>query len=332
MSVFDSTMRPMILAAARNDRIRQTSQRTAMTRRVVERFVPGETQTDVLAATCTSLDAGMSVSIDFLGEDTTDESRATATAEAYLSLIGAMARIPESGRPAGRLEVSLKLTALGEALPQHGAKIAEENARTIAAAARDAGVWVTVDAEDHARADERLTIVRALQRDFRDVGTVLQAYLRRTEDDCAEFAESGARIRLCKGAYAEPPSVAFPTRELIDEAYLRCLRILMKGNGYPMVASHDPVIVDAAQAMADEFERSPDSWEHQMLYGIRTDEQQRLAAAGHRVRVYIPYGSEWYGYFVRRLAEKPANLGFFLRALAHSPKSAPERHPVESSR
>ncbi|MDY6808465.1 MAG: proline dehydrogenase family protein, partial [Actinomycetota bacterium] len=99
-------------------------------------------------------------------------------------------------------------------------------------------------------------------------------------------------------------------------AYLRCLRILMKGNGYPMVASHDPVIIDAAQAMADEFERTPESWEHQMLYGIRTDEQQRLTAAGRRVRVYIPYGGEWYGYLVRRLAEKPANLGFFLRALA----------------
>ncbi|MDY6810717.1 MAG: proline dehydrogenase family protein, partial [Actinomycetota bacterium] len=214
MSLFDATMRPMILAAARNDRIRQTSQRTAMTRRVVERFVPGETQTDVLAATRTSLDAGMSVSIDFLGEDTTDESQATATVDAYLALVGAMADIPETGLPAGGLEVSLKLTALGQALPRHGAKIAEENARTIAAAAHDAGVLVTVDAEEHASADERLMIVRALRRDFPDVGTVLQAYLRRTEDDCTEFAESGARIRLCKGAYAESPSVAYPTREL----------------------------------------------------------------------------------------------------------------------
>ena len=143
----------------------------------------------------------------------------------------------------------------------------------------------------------------------------MQAYLRRTEDDCREFAASGARIRLCKGAYSEPASVAYPERSLIDEAYLRCLRILMKGNGYLMVASHDPMMIEAAELMAIEFGREPHSWEHQMLYGIRADEQLRLAAAGHAVRVYIPYGQEWYGYFVRRLAEKPANLGFFLRAL-----------------
>ncbi|MEE3849225.1 proline dehydrogenase family protein [Gordonia sp. LSe1-13] len=315
-TVFDNTLRPIILAAARSERIKDSSQRLNVTRRVVERFVPGETRTDVLTAIRDSLDGGLSVSIDFLGEDTTDESQATATVEAYLELISAMGSLPESGSGAARLEVSLKLTALGQSLPEHGAKIAEENARTIAAAAHEAGVLVTVDAEDHTTVDERLDIVRALRRDFPDVGTVLQAYLRRTEDDCVEFAESGARIRLCKGAYAEPPSVAYPTRALVDESYLRCLRILMKGNGYPMVASHDPVIIDAARATADELDRAPDSWEHQMLYGIRADEQRRLAAEGARVRVYIPYGTEWYGYFVRRLAEKPANLRFFLRSLA----------------
>ena len=211
--------------------------------------------------------------------------------------------------------MSLKLTALGQCLPRHGRKIAEENAHTICGAAAAAGVLVTVDAEDHGTVDERLDIVRTLRADYPDLGTVLQAYLRRTEDDCREFAASGARIRLCKGAYAEPASVAYPERSLIDEAYLRCLRILMKGNGYPMVASHDPTMISAAALMAIEFGRDPGSWEHQMLYGIRTDEQRRLAATGATVRVYIPYGQEWYGYFVRRLAEKPANLGFFLRAL-----------------
>jgi proline dehydrogenase len=306
----------MILAAAGSNRIRETAQRTAMTRQVVERFVPGETQADVLAAIHGSLDAGLAVSVDFLGEDTTDDAQATATVEAYLDLITAMGRLSLAGTATTALEVSVKLTALGQSLSDHGAKIAEENARRIAAAAHDAGVLVTIDAEDHTGVETRLGIVRSLRSDFPEVGTVLQAYLRRTEDDCVEFARSGARIRLCKGAYAEPASVAYPTRELTDESYLRCLRILMKGDGYPMVASHDPVIIDAAQTMADELERTPDSWEHQMLYGIRSDEQKRLAATGRRIRVYIPYGSEWYGYFVRRLAEKPANLGFFLRALA----------------
>ncbi|MCF3940750.1 proline dehydrogenase family protein [Gordonia tangerina] len=316
MSLFDATLRPMILAAAGSNRIRETAQRTAMTRQVVERFVPGETQVDVLAAIHGSLDAGLAVSVDFLGEDTTDDAQATATVEAYLDLITAMGRLSLAGTATTALEVSVKLTALGQSLSDHGAKIAEENARRIAAAAHDAGVLVTIDAEDHTGVETRLGIVRSLRSDFPEVGTVLQAYLRRTEDDCVEFARSGARIRLCKGAYAEPASVAYPTRELTDESYLRCLRILMKGDGYPMVASHDPVIIDAAQTMADELERTPDSWEHQMLYGIRSDEQKRLAATGRRIRVYIPYGSEWYGYFVRRLAEKPANLGFFLRALA----------------
>ncbi len=316
MSLFDATLRPMILAAAGSNRIRETAQRTAMTRQVVERFVPGETQADVLAAIHGSLDAGLAVSVDFLGEDTTDDAQATATVEAYLDLITAMGRLSLAGTATTALEVSVKLTALGQSLSDHGAKIAEENARRIAAAAHDAGVLVTIDAEDHTGVETRLGIVRSLRSDFAEVGTVLQAYLRRTEDDCVEFARSGARIRLCKGAYAEPASVAYPTRELTDESYLRCLRILMKGDGYPMVASHDPVIIDAAQTMADELERTPDSWEHQMLYGIRSDEQKRLAATGRRIRVYIPYGSEWYGYFVRRLAEKPANLGFFLRALA----------------
>ena len=313
-TVFDTLLRPTITAAARSERIKQISQRWSVTEKVVRRFVPGETLDDVLAAIRRELDDGLAVTIDFLGEDTTDESQADATVAAYVSLLEMMRGLGTA--PPGALEVSLKLTALGQRLPEHGAKIAEENARTIAAAAHRAGALVTIDAEDHTTVDERLAIVRSLRRDFPDVGTVLQAYLRRTEDDCAQFAASGARIRLCKGAYAEPPAVAYPDRRQIDEAYLRCLRILMKGNGYPMVASHDPTMIEAATILAAEFDRTPDTWEHQMLYGIRTDEQRRLVGSGAHVRVYIPYGTEWYGYFVRRLAEKPANLGFFLRALA----------------
>lgn len=317
-TVFDAVLRPVIMKAAASERIKEASVRLPITERVVNRFVPGETLDDVLAAIRGCLDEGLSVTIDHLGEDTTDESQASATVDAYLALLQAMSTQEMSPLDVGpgRLEVSLKLTALGQSLPRHGRKIAEENAHTICAAARRAGVLVTVDAEDHATVDERLQIVRSLRGEFPELGTVLQAYLRRTEDDCTEFAASGARIRLCKGAYAEPAALAYPDRSQIDEAYLRCLRILMKGNGYPMVASHDPTMIAAARHLAAEVGRAPDSWEHQMLYGIRADEQHRLAAQGARVRVYIPYGQEWYGYFVRRLAEKPANLGFFLRALA----------------
>ncbi len=221
--------------------------------------------------------------------------------------------MPQGPRP---LEVSLKLSALGQALPRDGEKIARENAHTICAAAQRAGIWVTVDAEDHTTTDSTLAIVRDLRTEFDWLGTVLQAYLHRTLDDCHEFAASGARIRLCKGAYDEPASVAYRDRDDVTDSYLRCLQVLMAGSGYPMVASHDPVIIAAAGELARETSRGPGDFEYQMLYGIRDAEQRRLAEAGDAVRVYVPFGSQWYGYFVRRLAERPANLTFFLRALA----------------
>jgi proline dehydrogenase len=175
---------------------------------------------------------------------------------------------------------------------------------------------VTVDAEDHTTTDSTLSIVRDLRAEFGWLGTVLQAYLRRTLGDCEEFAASGARIRLCKGAYDEPASVAYRGRDEVTDSYLACLRVLMAGSGYPMVASHDPAIIDAVPDIVRESGRRTGDFEYQMLYGIRDDEQRRLADAGHQVRVYVPFGTQWYGYFMRRLAERPANLTFFLRALA----------------
>jgi proline dehydrogenase len=234
---------------------------------------------------------------------------------AYLGLLDALGdRIDPVVEPRP-FEVSLKLSALGQALPRDGEKIAYENAHVICERARDVGAWVTVDAEDHTTTDSTLSIVRDLRTDFDWLGTVLQAYLKRTEADCAEFAASGARIRLCKGAYDEPPSVAFRDVDDVTDSYLRCLRVLMAGRGYPMVASHDPAVIDAVPAMVAEFGRSADDFEYQMLYGIRDAEQRRLTDDGNHVRVYVPFGTQWYGYLVRRLAERPANLTFFLRAL-----------------
>jgi proline dehydrogenase len=256
------------------------------------------------------------VSVDYLGEDVTDTEAAEATMHAYLSLLDAFGSRREGADGTRPLEVSLKLSALGQALPRDGEKIAYENAHTICEKARDVGAWVTVDAEDHTTTDSTLKIVRELRTDFDWLGTVLQAYLKRTHGDCEEFAASGARIRLCKGAYDEPASVAFRDRDDVTDSYLRCLRVLMAGSGYPMVASHDPAIIDAVPALTREFGRGTDDFEYQMLYGIREAEQRRLAEAGNHVRVYVPFGTQWYGYFVRRLAERPANLTFFLRALA----------------
>jgi proline dehydrogenase len=211
--------------------------------------------------------------------------------------------------------VSVKLSAIGQALPGNGEKIALEHALTICHAARNAGTTVTLDMEDHTTTDSTLSVLAELRKDFPDTGAVLQSYLHRTESDCRDLAHAGSRVRLCKGAYKEPASVAYQDAEDVDLSYVRCLKVLMAGEGYPMIASHDPRIIDIARALASRQGREPDSYEFQMLYGIRPDEQRRLAAHGNQVRVYVPYGHEWYGYLMRRMAERPANLTFFLRSL-----------------
>jgi proline dehydrogenase len=174
---------------------------------------------------------------------------------------------------------------------------------------------VTLDMEDHTTTDSTLDILVKLRGDHPGTGAVLQAYLRRTESDCRELASAGSRVRLCKGAYKEPESVAYQSAVEVDKSYVRCMNILMSGDGYPMLATHDPRLISIGQDRARWFDRGIDEFEFQMLYGIRPDEQARLAAEGHTVRVYVPYGDEWYGYLMRRLAERPANLAFFTRAL-----------------
>ena len=316
MGVFDKVARPAIMVAARSDGLRRTAERLPVTRAVVHRFVPGETVEDALDSVAQLRNSDRLVSIDYLGEDVVDADAATATVDAYLALLDALDRRDETVGAVRPLEVSLKLSALGQALPRDGEKIALENAHTICERAQRAGAWVTVDAEDHTTTDSTLSIVKDLRTEFDWLGTVLQAYLRRTEGDCKEFAASGARIRLCKGAYDEPASVAYRDRDDVTASYLACLRVLMDGEGYPMVASHDPEIIEAVPALVREVGRGIDDFEYQMLYGIRDAEQRRLADEGNHVRVYVPFGTQWYGYFVRRLAERPANLTFFLRALA----------------
>lgn len=314
--VFAHTVRPAIMAASRWEGLRRTAERMPVTRKVVHRFVPGETITSALESVAALRDSGRYVSVNYLGEDVTDADDADSTVRVYLDLIDRLGRFG-AGDDVRPLEVSLKLSALGQALERDGEKIARENAWSICSAAQRAGVWVTVDAEDHTTTDSTLSIVRDLRADFPWLGTVLQAYLRRTLADCEEFAAAGARIRLCKGAYDEPASVAYRVGADVNESYLRCLRVLMAGSGYPMVASHDPAVIEAVLALARERRRGADDFEYQMLYGIRDDEQRRLAHAGNQVRVYVPFGTQWYGYFTRRLAERPANLAFFLRALTH---------------
>lgn len=315
--VFAHTLRPAIIAASRRDGLRRAAEGLSVTRQVVHRFVPGETIDSAMESVAALRASGRYVSIDYLGEDVASADDAAAAVRTYLELID---RLADAAEPAGAavhpLEVSVKLSAIGQALSRDGDKIARENAWTICDAAGRTGIWVTVDAENHTTTDSTLSIVRDLRVEFPWLGTVLQAYLRRTLADCREFAASGARIRLCKGAYDEPASVAYRGAHQVTESYLACLRELMAGSGYPMVASHDPVIIGAVPTIASESGRGTADFEYQMLYGIRDDEQRRLTGLDNQMRVYVPFGTQWYGYFMRRLAERPANLTFFLRALA----------------
>ncbi|MGH8862945.1 MAG: proline dehydrogenase family protein, partial [Jatrophihabitantaceae bacterium] len=212
-----------------------------------------------------------------------------------------------------RVEVSVKLSAVGQALGADGEKIALEHARDICAAAESAGATVTLDMEDHTTTDSTLGILTELRADFPATAAVLQSYLRRTEGDCRDLATAGSRVRLCKGAYNEPASVAFQKGEDVDLSYVRCINVLMAGDGYPMLATHDPRLIAIGIDRAKFFGKS--DFELQMLYGIRPNEQLRLSREGHTVRVYLPYGAQWYGYLMRRLAERPANVMFFARSL-----------------
>jgi proline dehydrogenase len=321
-------LRALVVSASRTSIARGLVGSAPVSRGIVSRFVAGERDDEALAVARTLLGRGLRVSLDRLGEDTGSRASAAATADAYVRLLDEL-------RGAGfgsACEVSLKLSALGQGLD---AGLATRLAGQVCAAAAAAGTTVTLDMEDHTTTTATLATAAELRRDHPDLGVAVQAQLRRTEDDCAELARLRARVRLCKGAYAAPPALAWRGRREVARAYARCLAILMAGAGYPMVATHDPELIALAGRLAgtgtgtgtgtgagagadgdagdDRGRGRP--FEYQMLYGVAPDAQARLAAAGAAVRVYVPYGQEWYGYLTRRIAERPANVRFFLRAL-----------------
>jgi proline dehydrogenase len=306
-----SPLRAPLLMLARSRRVKGIVTRLPVSSGIVNRYVPGEATSQAVEATRELVDAGLHVTLDFLGEDTLDEAQAEATVAAYVDVLE---QLSEAGL-SRNAEVSVKLSAIGQALPEIGQKLSIENARRICRAARHAGTTVTLDMEDHTTTDLTLAALRELRKDFPETGAVVQAYLYRTEQDCRALAHEGSRVRLCKGAYNEPEEVAYQDRHDVDKSYVRCLKVLMAGEGYPMVATHDPRLIKIASALATRHGRMPGTYEFQMLYGIRGEEQTRLAELGEKVRVYVPYGDEWYGYLMRRLAERPSNLTFFLRSL-----------------
>ena len=301
-------LRSVFLAAAASSKLERLVESAPVSKGIVRRFVAGSGIDEALSATRVLADDGLGISLDYLGEDTLTAEQATATKDQYVTLLS---RLSAAGlTPAA--EVSVKLSALGQKVDD---RMAYDYAREICDAASVAGTTVTLDMEDHTTTDSTLEILAELRKNHPSTGAVLQAYLRRTEGDCRELATAGSRVRLCKGAYAEPESVAYQSTLDVDKSYVRCLNILMSGEGHPMVATHDPRLIAIAEDRARWFDRDPSEYEFQMLYGVRPEEQARLAGNGHSVRVYVPFGDQWYGYLMRRLAERPANLAFFGRAL-----------------
>ncbi|MEV7546810.1 MULTISPECIES: proline dehydrogenase family protein [unclassified Streptomyces] len=301
---------PAILAASRSDKMRRIVSAAPVTKPVVNRFIPGETVDQVIPIVEELTRKGLEVTLDVVGEDITAVEQSHAARDAYLELIERLKEL-ELGES---VEMSVKLSMFGQAL-EGGHELALANVRPVVEAAAAIGTTVTLDAEDHTTLDSMFAIHEELRRDFPQTGCVIQAYLFRTEADARRLAAAGSRVRIVKGAYKEPAEVAYQDKAEIDKAYVRIMRILMEGDGYPMIGSHDPRLISIAQELARQAGRKLDEYEFQMLYGIRSEEHLRLASEGHRMRVYTAYGTDWYGYFMRRLAEKPANLLFFLRSM-----------------
>ncbi|MFI5840655.1 proline dehydrogenase family protein [Catenuloplanes sp. NPDC051500] len=303
-------LRSAILAASRSARLESLLSKAPFSRDIARRFIAGEAGADAVRVAAELAADGLSTTVEYLGPETTTEEQAQATRDEYRLLLR---RISEAGL-AESAEVSVKLSALGRSVDE---QLARELARDVCAAAADAGTTVTLDMEEHTATDTVIDTLEKLRGDYPSTGVALQAYLRRTEADCRELSFAGSRVRLCKGAYPEPESVAWQTALDVDKSFVRCLNALLSGPSYPMVATHDARLIAIAEDRARWFDRVAGDFEFQMLHGVRPAEQSRLAAEGYTVRIYLPYGPHWYGYLARRLAERPANAAFLGRSLTN---------------
>ncbi len=305
-------MRTSLLLLSRSKRARHTVTHLGFARRAARRFIAGETCAEAMAAIQALNARGILATADHLGENVETRADAERATEDYLDLLDCIAA---SGV---RSHASLKLTQLGLALDQ---STCEANLARILSKARDIGTFVRIDMEDSTYTDRTLAVFRDMHAEFGNVGIVIQAYLYRSEADLRQLIAEGAAVRLCKGAYKEPPNVAFPRKRDVDANYLKLARMMLTEgrNGVRLAAAtHDHRLIEAIKAEAAEHGIPKNAFEFQMLYGIRRDLQQQLADEGYTVRVYIPYGTEWYPYLMRRLAERPANLWFILKNLVRS--------------
>jgi len=309
--IAERAMRSTLLTLSHRKSLGRLATRVPITRPMVRRFICAETLDEALPAICRLRDEGMRTTVDVLGESVSEEADARAAAARYLAVLDALAA---SGLDRN---VSLKPTQMGLAIDPG---LARETIGSIVARATELGAFIRIDMEDHTTTDSTL----ALWRDVRperwrdggaDVGLVIQAALRRSDDDIEAIIAEGGRVRLCKGAYKEPSSVAYGDKADVDAAYERQMLRLVRAGRYPALATHDVRLIKRAIEVAKAEGIARDAFEFQMLFGIRRDVQEQLVGAGWRVRTYVPFGSQWYPYFMRRLAERPANVSFILRNL-----------------
>ena len=299
-------MRSLLLHLSEKKWLAPMIMHNAVSRRVAQRFVAGESLEDAVEAARNVNNAMQLASLDLLGENVSDEAGARRAAENYLSIFK---RIEKEELDAN---VSLKLTQLGLDLSE---ELCQELLEKIVAHATAQGNFVRIDMEGSAYTERTVQMTKRVRAKFSGVGTVMQAYLHRAEKDVLDLLAAGCRLRLCKGAYQEPPDIAFPNKADVDANYVKLMKLILPSGIYHGIATHDPAMIRATKRFVLEKSIHREQFEFQMLYGIRTDLQEQLVREGFRLRVYIPYGTDWFPYFMRRLAERPANLMFFLRNL-----------------
>jgi proline dehydrogenase len=300
-------VRTLLIKASESDALKRQIAGRRITRSIAMRFVAGETLDEGIAVSRALAASGKTVTLDYLGESVTDEAAARAAAKAVLEMV---ARVEDEQLPSG---VSVKPSQMGMIFSP---ELCDELLGEIADAGQGACDHVTLDMEGSDVTEATIALVERLQAEgHRYVGCAVQSYLHRTEADIRRLSAIGASLRLCKGAYAEPADIAYQSRDQVDASYARCAEYLLAEGTYPRFATHDHRLTQFVIRAAQRLGRSPDDFEFQMLYGIRRPLQDELVAQGYRVRVYVPYGDQWYPYFMRRLAERPANLTFFLRQL-----------------
>lgn len=296
-------LKDTLLYFAQNQQLRDFVVHNKATRGVSRRFVAGEALDEAVQATKVLNQRGIQVALDLLGENVTSEKEAQSATQDY---IAALDHVKQTGIDAN---ISIKLTALGLDLSQEQC---EQNVRTILEKAKRYGIFVCIDMEGSDYTDRTIDITRRMHQEFEHVGTVIQSYLYRSRKDVEQLIAEGVRVRLVKGAYKEPNQLAFQNKSEVDQSYVQLMMMFLARGNFPAIASHDEAIINAACKFVRDHGISKDAFEFQMLYGIRRDLQEKLVKQGYHMRVYVPYGSQWYPYLMRRMAERPANLMFVL--------------------